>query len=233
MTNKFREKFFFSILTSIATMLVIFLLPLVFGDSHISNWYFEKVSSVLITYKIELLYLQLSILTGLCIYVYRKRKVKGLLSEQPSHHTLNYQRVLLARQIEHEQIMKQTKIAVEQYVQETMCEYIQEDEMRKLLINVEQWNDFKGSTLLPIILNGRLTTIDLRHFVWNIGKRLGWNGNKCATFIKVSFPIELKDLEIETIRRNLRQKGNCIIELDIPEPGNYSFHNRNKDILQK
>ena len=95
MTNKFREKFFFSILTSIATMLVIFLLPLVFGDSHISNWYFEKVSSVLITYKIELLYLQLSILTGLCIYVYRKRKVKGLLSEQPSHHTLNYQRVLI------------------------------------------------------------------------------------------------------------------------------------------
>lgn len=49
MTNKFREKFFFSILTSIATMLVIFLLPLVFGDSHISSWYFEKVSSVLIT----------------------------------------------------------------------------------------------------------------------------------------------------------------------------------------
>ena len=97
MTNKFREKFFFYILTSIATMLVIFLLPLVFGDSHISNWYFEKVSSVLITYKIELLYLQLSILTGLCIYVYRKRKVKGLLSEQPSHHRLNYQRVLLAQ----------------------------------------------------------------------------------------------------------------------------------------
>ena len=66
--------------------------------------------------------------------------------------------------------------------------------------------------------------LDLRHLAWNIGKRLDWNGNQCATFIKICFHLEMKDLEIETIRRNLRQKGSCIIERDVPENDSYEFH---------
>ena len=45
-----------------------------------------------------------------------------------------------------------------------------------------------------------------------------------ATFIKLCFPKELNDVEIESIRRSLRQKGKCKIEIDIPDKDSYEFH---------
>ena len=55
-------------------------------------------------------------------------------------------------------------------------------------------------------------------------ERCGWKGEQRARFIKLSFPSELKDVEVETIRRNLRQKGTCKIEIDVPENGSFAFH---------
>ena len=81
----------------------------------------------------------------------------------------------------------------------------------------------EDSKLIPVTTDGRLTTLDLRHFAWNIGERFNWKGVKRAMFVKLVFPVEMRDLEVETIRRNLRQNGNCIIDLDIPEKGLYEF----------
>jgi hypothetical protein len=41
----------------------------------------------------------------------------------------------------------------------------------------------------------------------------------------------MKDLEIETIRRNLRQKGTARILLDVPEKDSFEFHYPDKAIL--
>ena len=81
----------------------------------------------------------------------------------------------------------------------------------------------EDNILIPVTTDGRLTTLDLRHLAWNIGERFNWKGIKRALFIKLVFPIEMRELEVETIRRNLRQNGNCIIELDIPEKGFFEF----------
>lgn len=37
MTNKFREKFFYTILTNFVSVFVILILPLFFGDNHITQ----------------------------------------------------------------------------------------------------------------------------------------------------------------------------------------------------
>ena len=90
--------------------------------------------------------------------------------------------------------------------------------------NVYLWYHSKKASLVPVCTDGTLSTLDLRHLVWNIGERCGWKGEQRARFIKLSFPSELKDVEVETIRRNLRQKGTCKIKIDVPENGSFAFH---------
>ena len=224
MTNKFREKFFYTILTNIVSVLVILILPLFFGDNHIIQWYYQKISILFTSYRNECIFIALMIGVILCLYTIRNHKKKEAVAEKVIHEAFNYQEILKTKEKEREEIIQETKKAIRDYLRISLCPYIQENEMGKLIQNIDKWDNTKGYILLPVITDGRLSTLDLRHMIWNVGKRLGWNGNKCATFIKVCFPIELKDLEIETIRRNLRQRGNCIIDIDIPECGDYKFH---------
>ena len=112
---------------------------------------------------------------------------------------------------------------VSDYVQLVMSPYLKESDVNMLINNINLWLESEDNILIPVTTDGRLTTLDLRHLAWNIGERFNWKGIKRALFIKLVFPIEMRELEVETIRRNLRQNGNCIIELDIPEKGFFEF----------
>ena len=112
---------------------------------------------------------------------------------------------------------------VSDYVQLVMSPYLKESDVNMLINNINLWLESEDNILIPVTTGGRLTTLDLRHLAWNIGERFNWKGIKRALFIKLVFPIEMRELEVETIRRNLRQNGNCIIELDIPEKGFFEF----------
>ena len=119
---------------------------------------------------------------------------------------------------------EQIFLEVKNYAIQIMAPYMSVDNIEFLCANVECWTKHKGIDLKPLDVSSILTCLDLRHFAWNIGERLGWSGQQRAQFIKLTFPINLKDLEVETIRRNLRQKGTCLIPIDIPEHGEFHFH---------
>ncbi|MBO6252682.1 MAG: hypothetical protein J6O49_03390 [Bacteroidaceae bacterium] len=51
-----------------------------------------------------------------------------------------------------------------------------------------------------------------------------WSGEQRAIFAKQSFPHEFQDSDISSIRRNLRQQGDCIIKIDIPGKHDFTFH---------
>lgn len=125
---------------------------------------------------------------------------------------------------EQEQLLNIKKFeAVSEYVRLTLSPYMSEGDISIICNNIKLWIENENKELIPVSTDGRLASIDLRHFAWNIGERFNWKGQKRALFIKMLFPLELKDIEVSTIRRNLRQSGNCIIELDIPEKGDYRF----------
>ena len=131
------------------------------------------------------------------------------------------------RELHQQQIIKRRQQVMEcviDYVELTMAPYMKSDELHTLCDNIKNWDVSKEFALSPTITNGQLSTLDLRHLAWNIGERFKWNGEERAIFIKRTFPYEFRDLEIKSIRRNLRQQGSCNIPLDIPEKGNYKFH---------
>ena len=67
MTNKFREKFFYTILTNIVSVFVILILPLFFGDNHIIQWYYQKTSILFTSYRNECTLIVLMIGVILCL----------------------------------------------------------------------------------------------------------------------------------------------------------------------
>lgn len=146
-------------------------------------------------------------------------------SEQPdlySQRCKEYQR-------EQEQRRQNTIDAIMGYVTHTMSPYIYDnDELEKLLDAIRKWADDWQHIPVPIRLKSTLTTLDLRHFVWNIAERLGskkdYSGRVRADFIKRMFPDEMRDIEQDSIRNFNFQPDTGNIVIDEPDKGDYHFH---------
>ena len=96
-------------------------------------------------------------------------------------------------QREQKQRRQDTISAIMEYVTHTMSPYIYDNgELEKLCDAIRMWADDWQHIPVPIRLKSTLTTLDLRHFVWNIAERLGskkdYTGEVRAIFIKRMFP---------------------------------------------
>ena len=146
-------------------------------------------------------------------------------SEQPdlyAQRCKEYQR-------EQEQRRQNTIDAIMGYVTHTMSPYIYDnDELEKLCDAIRKWADDWQHIPVPIRLKSTLTTLDLRHFVWNIAERLGskkdYSGRVRADFIKRMFPDVMRDIEQDSIRNFKFQPDTGNIVIDEPDKGDYHFH---------
>lgn len=132
-------------------------------------------------------------------------------------------------QREQEQRRQDTISAIMEYVTHTMSPYIYDNgELEKLCDAIRKWADDWRHIPVPIRLKSTLTTLDLRHFVWNIAERLGskkdYTGEVRAMFIKKMFPDVMKDIELDSIRNFKFQPDTGSIMIDEPEKGDYHFH---------
>lgn len=121
------------------------------------------------------------------------------------------------------------------YVNRIMAPFMTEEELPKLCNEINGWCMDAAYKPTPISLKytadtkDRLKTLDLKHFIWNIGERLGANngytGIVRSRFIKNLFPDALQDAEVVSLQRTLTiepEKGH--IKLDRPAPGCNEFH---------
>ena len=132
-------------------------------------------------------------------------------------------------QREQEQRRQDTIAAIMEYVTHTMSPYIYDNgELEKLCDAIRMWADDWRHIPVPIRLKSTLTTLDLRHFVWNIAERLGskkdYTGEVRAIFIKRMFPSVMKDIELDSIRNFKFQPDAGSIMIDEPDKGDYHFH---------
>ena len=132
-------------------------------------------------------------------------------------------------QREQEQRRQDTITAIMEYVVHTMSPFIYDNgELEKLCDAIRMWADDWRHNPVPIRLRSALTTLDLRHFVWNIAERLGskkdYTGEVRAMFIKRMFPDVMKDIELDSIRNFKFQPDTGSIVIDEPDKGGYHFH---------
>ena len=146
-------------------------------------------------------------------------------SEQPDLYAIRCKEF----QREQEQRRQDTIAAIMEYVTHTMSPYIYDnEELEKLCNEIKKWADDWRHNPVPIRLKSTLTTLDLRHFVWNIAERLGskkdYTGEVRAIFIKRMFPSVMKDIELDSIRNFKFQPDTGSIMIDEPDRGDYHFH---------
>ena len=130
-------------------------------------------------------------------------------------------------EIEREKAERQADIkrVIHEYTTFVMTEFLSKEDLEILHENIEYFVHGQSDLYKPIRskVNNSLRSIDLMHFVWNIGERLGISLIDRATFIHTIFPHELKDASIKYLAKNLRTCGVCKIALDIPKAGDYHF----------
>lgn len=130
-------------------------------------------------------------------------------------------------EIEREKAERQADIKriIHEYTTFVMTEFLSKEDLEILHENIEYFAHGQSDLYKPIRskVNNSLRSIDLMHFVWNIGERLGISLIDRATFIHTIFPHELKDASIKYLAKNLRTCGVCKIALDIPKTGDYHF----------
>ena len=132
-------------------------------------------------------------------------------------------------QREQEQRRQDTIAAIMEYVTHTMSPFVYDNgELEKLCEDIRKWANDWRYVPVPIRLKSTLTTLDLRHFVWNIAERLGskkdYTGEVRAIFIKRMFPDVMRDIELDSIRNFKFQPDTGNIVIDEPEKGDYRFH---------
>lgn len=118
--------------------------------------------------------------------------------------------------------------AIMDYVNYIMPPYMDEESLASLCGEIRLWSEASTHKPAAIRLKGKLTTVDLRHFAWNIGERLGkengYDGTARAVFIKAMFPDVFKDTEIESIKNFKLNPRACRIPIDEPENDSHAFH---------
>lgn len=119
--------------------------------------------------------------------------------------------------------------AIMDYTRHIMSPFVYDnEELEKLCDEIQKWTEDFMYKPAPIRLKYKLTTTDLRHFVWNIGERLGsknnYSGQVRADFIKSMFPDIFMDINLDSIRNFKFQpnKGNIVI--DEPDKDDWHFH---------
>ena len=137
----------------------------------------------------------------------------------------NYE--MRAAEIERKKSERQADIkrVIHEYTTFVMTEFLSKENLEILHENIEYFAHGRPDLYKPIrsVLDNLLRSIDLMHFVWNIGERLNISLIDRATFIHSMFTHELKDASIKYLAKNLRTSGVCKIALDIPKTGDYHF----------
>lgn len=132
---------------------------------------------------------------------------------------------------EKQQLEKEQRVRmVMEYIHYIMPRIADEETINHICTEVHNWmyNVNYKPKAIKRILTKQITSVPLRHFVWNITARFMnpklYDGENKAVFIKTLFPKEFADTEIDTIKNFKVDARKSEIPIDEPEVDNFSFH---------
>ena len=126
--------------------------------------------------------------------------------------------------------MEQRERMVMEYIHYIMPRIADEETINHICTEVHNWMYNPNYKPKPIKrrLTKQITSVPLRHLVWNITARFLnpklYDGENKANFIKALFPKEFADTEIDTIKNFKVDARKSEIPIDEPDEENLSFH---------
>ena len=128
------------------------------------------------------------------------------------------------------QEMEQCERMIMEYIHYIMPRIADEETTNHICTEVHNWMynpNYKPKPIKRRLIK-QITSVPLRHLVWNISARFMnpklYSGDNKAIFIKTLFPKEFADTEIDTIKNFKVDARKSEIPIDEPEGDNLSFH---------
>ena len=115
------------------------------------------------------------------------------------------------------------------YILEIMSPFVDMETLRIIQEDVMAWADDREHKPVAVDAGNGWTTLDCRHFIWNITARLRLLGGDYPVFsqglfIKRMFPAACKDAEAEYLGKNLTIKPNeGFVHIDKPDKDDWRF----------
>ena len=110
---------------------------------------------------------------------------------------------------------------IEEYTKETFHLVLTPEEIDNLVVSMKYFAIDFESKQRPAAVNRaihRISTLDLHHFGWNIGKRLKKDNTVIAHFLKTQFPVVFKNSTEASMKKKLKSEDGRfmidIVELD-------------------
>ena len=119
--------------------------------------------------------------------------------------------------------------SVRGYILEVMSPFVDMETLRIIQEDVMAWADDREHKPVAVDAGNGWTTLDCRHFIWNITARLRLLGGDYPVFsqglfIKRMFPAVCKDAEAEYLGKNLTIKPNeGFVRIDKPDKDDWRF----------
>ena len=139
------------------------------------------------------------------------------------------ERVSTYEELQKQEMDQRVRIVME-YIHYIMPRLADEETINHICTEVHNWMynpDYKPKPIKRRLLK-QITSVPLRHLVWNITARFLnpklYSGDNKANFIKTLFPKEFADTEIDTIKNFRVDARKSEIPIDEPEVDNFSFH---------
>ena len=115
------------------------------------------------------------------------------------------------------------------YILEVMSPFVDMETLSIIQEDVMAWADDREHRPVAVDAGNGWTTLDCRHFIWNITARLRLLGGDYPVFsqgffIKCMFPAVCKDAEVEYLGKNLTIKPNeGFVRIDKPDKDDWRF----------
>ena len=119
--------------------------------------------------------------------------------------------------------------SIRSYILEVMSPFVDMETLRIIQEDVMAWADNREHKPVAVDAGNGWTTLDCRHFIWNITARLRLLGGDYPVysqglFIKRMFPAVCKDAEAEYLGKNLTIKPNeGFVHIDKLDKDNWRF----------
>ena len=119
--------------------------------------------------------------------------------------------------------------SVRSYILEVLSPFVDMETLSIIQEDVMAWVDDREHKPVAVDAGNGWTTLDCRHFIWNITARLRLLGGDYPVFlqglfIKRMFPVVCKDAEAEYLGKNLTIKPNeGFVRIDKPDKDDWRF----------
>ena len=119
---------------------------------------------------------------------------------------------------------------IDTYIIDVMSPFAEMETIAVIQGEIRQWADDHSYSPSKVSVSNQLTTLDVRHFIWNIAARLRMDNNRYTSevqgeFIKRMFPDICKDAEVYYLSKNLTaSQHEGFIKIDRPTKDDFRFH---------